>query len=58
MGEGAEDARAWRVLETAEMLARGLPSALVRARRHASRGRPCMPGASLTVSLSRTSGPA
>jgi hypothetical protein len=49
MGEGAEDARAWRVLETAEMLARGLPSALVRARRHASRGRPCMPGASLTV---------
>jgi len=30
MGEGADDARAWRVLETAEMLARGLPSALVR----------------------------
>ncbi len=32
MGEGADDTRVWRLLETAEMLARGLPDTLVRAR--------------------------
>ena len=31
MGEGADDTRLWRLLESAEMLARGLPDTLVRA---------------------------
>lgn len=31
LGEGADDARMWDLLESAEMLARGLPDALVPA---------------------------